>query len=822
MHSYRWYYHVLVLLGLSTITAAALTLQAGSFAKAKSISADYALAGPQISSISPTSVQRSGIIRISGSGLGTEATAVLRIDGKPSPFVAYWTDTNILAHVPENAATGSVLVEVTSFEGSASGSITVTLRQANERIRWRAEAAGDYVAGRMAVAAPGVPGSGTIYAATNAGFLYAWRSDGSLKWAVRGASGDDPVSVGPDGTIYAASAEPDSSGVVSAAVNAFNPDGSRKWTFVAPDSQSVRAGPSVGPDGKIYVIFRSMVDGNGNPIGPNLTALRPDGTLAWSVNRDFHKYGSMGKELTFGRQLPHVYFAFDVYPDPNPGFVNGGTFAYDFAGRLVWERAGGCCGVMAVPPDDGVRHYGTRLDALTGQLVYSFNFPPNGATPTGAPDAGPDNVHYIKGNSRLFAVNPNGTKKWHYDPVLPDGSFISTNSPVVNSTNSAILLGGGGSFGQQSVFLSVEPTTGRELWRQPLPYDPSFPPYGNIFFAGRATFSADGTTGYLAGDINGDQDFPFQQKYCYVYALNTGSDNIPINLPPQVAITSPTNGFQTAKNSPVNITADVQDDGEVAKVDFYYNVRGSTHFIGTDATAPFTSVFQAAQPDSYGIYAVATDAGGLTAQSAIVGIVLTNQSPAVSWVSPNNGAQFVSPPAIVLTVNANDPDGLITTVEFNSSRVGLIGQDSTADANGSYSVSFANPVVGTHDLYAWAVDDNGYRQSAVITVTVNAAPTPTPTPTPSPSPTPTPGVKPLQVKPRPKPPKSASGSQDVPSAGPTKQSGVGPRNYVILPGNPSRTATEGSSDTQNRKSRRRTKGRRVSPLVHKEQNERRM
>ena len=146
----------------------------------------------------------------------------------------------------------------------------------------------------------------------------------------------------------------------------------------------------------------------------NFAALRPDGTLAWSVNRAFEKYGQIGKELTFGRTLPHIYFAFDVGDDPDPSFVNGGTFAYNFDGQLVWQKGGNCCGVPAVPPDDGVRHYDLRLDPLTGNVVVSTS--PTIET-NGTPDAGPDNTHYIKTGSRLFAINPNGAEKWRYDPL---------------------------------------------------------------------------------------------------------------------------------------------------------------------------------------------------------------------------------------------------------------------------------------------------------------------------------------------------------------------------------------------------------------------
>ena len=692
---------------------------------------------PLITSMTPT-VQRSGLLKITGSNFGNEqGTSTLKIGGQ-STLVVYWTDSYILAHAAESTPTGAVEVVIANTNGIATAQINITARQVKERILWRAEAAGDYISGRPAIAPSGVPGAGTIYAATNAGFLYAWAPDGALKWIAPGASGDDPVSVGQDGTIYVASEERDANGVIGAAVNAFNPDGTRKWTFIDINSQTVRAGPNVGPDGKIYVIFRPHIDELGNHLGHNLAAIRPNGSLAWSVNRDFHRYGSMGKELSFGRQLPYIYFAFDVDPDPSAGFVNGGTFAYDFEGRLIWEKPGACCGVMAIPADEGVRHFGMRLNPQTGDIVYSFGFPPYGATPSGAPDAGPDNVHYIKGNSRLYAVNPDGSEKWHYDPLMADGSVIAINSPIVNSTNTSILLGGGGSYGQQSLFISVAPATGSEVWRQPIAFDPEFPPYGNIFFAGRAIFSADGNIGYLAGDVNGDQDLPFQQKYCYMYALNTSADVIPVNRPPEVSLTEPVTGSQIPKNTTVPVTASVQDDGAVNKVDFYYNSRGITHHLATDTTPPYSTNFQSTEPGTYGLYVVATDSGGLTGQSATAGIIVTNETPVVSWINPTSGDRVALPATLKLKAHASDADGTILKVQFTSSIGGTVGEDTTPNLNSEYGVDFVNPPPGIHTLSVLATDNDGSKQLAVITVTISSAPSPSPTPTPTPTATPTP------------------------------------------------------------------------------------
>ena len=157
---------------------------------------------PVISSLSPNPARRSGIIKITGTGFGTKETSQLLIDGKQSPFIARWSDTLILAHVPENATIGNVTVSITTAVGTGSATVAITTRTADGRIRWRAELAGDYATNGAVVAPATVPGAGTIYIATNAGFLYAFAPDGALKWVAPGADGDSQVSIGADGTIY--------------------------------------------------------------------------------------------------------------------------------------------------------------------------------------------------------------------------------------------------------------------------------------------------------------------------------------------------------------------------------------------------------------------------------------------------------------------------------------------------------------------------------------------------------------------------------------------------------------------------------------------
>ncbi|MCA1642233.1 MAG: discoidin domain-containing protein [Acidobacteria bacterium] len=224
---------------------------------------------------------------------------------------------------------------------------------------------------------------------------------------------------------------------------------------------------------------------------------------------------------------------------------------------------------------------------------------------------------------------------------------------------------------------------------------------------------------------------------------------MPVNQPPKVALLEPAPGLTFPKGTPINVTAQVQDDGAISKVEFFYNLRGTTTKFAT-VTAPasdgkFHATLTAPEPDTYGIFAVATDAGNLRGQSETVGVYVRNSLPQVSWVAPANGSSFVMPSSVTLTARATDSDGTISKVEFYSSNLGLVGSDATADAGGNYSVEFANPAAGTHEINAWATDDNGSRAAATITITINAQATPTPTPVPTPTPTPTPTLKVVNV-----------------------------------------------------------------------------
>lgn len=157
-----------------------------------------------VSSVSSQTVTRSGYFKITGSNFGAsqDSSSYLLVNSLAA-IVVRWTDSEIAGYIPEASSLGSFPVQVATAAGTSNAiNVNVTMRQTSGRIRWRVEMAGDYAENGAVVAPATVPGAGTIYVATNAGLLYAWAPDGSLKWVGQGADGDTQASIGADGTIY--------------------------------------------------------------------------------------------------------------------------------------------------------------------------------------------------------------------------------------------------------------------------------------------------------------------------------------------------------------------------------------------------------------------------------------------------------------------------------------------------------------------------------------------------------------------------------------------------------------------------------------------
>jgi PKD repeat protein len=195
-------------------------------------------------------------------------------------------------------------------------------------------------------------------------------------------------------------------------------------------------------------------------------------------------------------------------------------------------------------------------------------------------------------------------------------------------------------------------------------------------------------------------------------AIQTSSAvNVLVNTAPSVSLTSPTNGQVVQAPATVTLAANASDsDGTISKVDFY---QGTT-LIGTDTAPPFTFNWTNVPFGSYSITAKATDNTGTEANSAAVNLIV-NSAPIVSITSPVNRAMLRPWADMVINVNASDPDGTISQVEFYQGTT-LIGTDNTAP----YSVTLNNVSSGSYVFTAKATDNRG----AVMTSAATAVTTP--------------------------------------------------------------------------------------------------
>ncbi|MBI4591444.1 MAG: PQQ-binding-like beta-propeller repeat protein, partial [Candidatus Rokubacteria bacterium] len=286
----------------------------------------WAQTAPVMTSLSATTLPRSGRLIIQGSGFGAaQGSGSVEIGGAPA-IVTRWAGTSITAYVPEAAPLGTVAVQVLTG-GNASNTLplSVAVRQQNGVVKWQFQADSDYILQR-----PALSPDGTIVVHDSGGFVYSLQPDGALKWVFKTpAFAYGPPTVGADGSIYVASLD---------TIYALDSAGNLKWQFSDPGSQGAIAGPTVGPDGNIYVV--NDLNGLGG------FALSPNGQLLWSNvgNPVMYEYGQIGAEIVFGPSVPggpvnRFYVAFDPRLDPH-------RWAFDQNGLQKWSTT---TGVQAYP-----------------------------------------------------------------------------------------------------------------------------------------------------------------------------------------------------------------------------------------------------------------------------------------------------------------------------------------------------------------------------------------------------------------------------------------------------------------------------------------
>ena len=445
----------------------------------------------QITSLSASTLPRSGRLRIFGSGFGTQGQVL--IYGQPAP-IADWADSLIVAYVPETARLAAVTVQVLTPGGNSNTvSLTVTTRQGSGRVKWRFQHSGMYT-----VVRPSVGPDGTVYVVDVGSHLYALSPDGALKWIVRGA-GYKGLAVGGDGTVYTGS---------ESHITAFNPDGSLKWSFEQSPRAMILLGPNVGPDGNIYAVSTE---------GIGIFSLTPAGVLRWTQPEAYDRRIVDYQEVVFGPNGANQQMYF---------LANNHLKALRLDGSLVFSNTT-TGNQPATGPDGTVYSTYTALGAYTpaGSVKWSFTGAINNAAT--APDVGPDGVVYFVHNlGTLYAVNPNGSERWRLvtSEIMED--------PIVSPLNSMVVMGGIPTYGMSGFFKAVSTVSHNELWRVTLAPENG----GNLVPDSRPRFAPNGGTFYITAQILGGDE---TNQYGYVYAIDTGGTTSPTPTPGSTS--TPTN-----------------------------------------------------------------------------------------------------------------------------------------------------------------------------------------------------------------------------------------------------------------------------------------
>jgi outer membrane protein assembly factor BamB len=297
-------------------------------------------------------------------------------------------------------------------------------------IKWKYETGDDWID-----SSPAIDEDGTIYVGSDERCLFAFNPNGTLKW--RFDTNDwleSSPAIGKDGTIYV--------GSHGGYLYAINSNGTLKWRFNANDI--IRSSPAIAQDGTIYF----GVVGPGWNIG-RIHAVNPNGTEKWHFDTSDWVYSSpaIGEDgIVYCTSNDNHLYA--IYPE-------NGTMKWSFKrGAYLGSPSIADDGTIYIPcwddylysvyPENGTMKWRSKLGVGCGH------------TPTIAGDG----TIYV-GEDLLYAINPNGTRKWSFNP----GDYLDVTSiSQAVSAEGIIYFGVSMDTGAGGYLIAVNPD-GTERWR---------------------------------------------------------------------------------------------------------------------------------------------------------------------------------------------------------------------------------------------------------------------------------------------------------------------------------------------------------------------
>jgi len=274
-------------------------------------------------------------------------------------------------------------------------------------------------------------------------FPSAWGANVlSNEWTVSLHGGSDSApAVGPDGTIYF--------GTFAGRLWALNPDGSRKWIFRA--NNEIKSAPAVGADSTVYFGCRDRkvyaVRANGKkrwefPTGgwvDSSPALATNGTVYFgSWDKRFYALNADGKKQWQFSTPGEIVSSPSIGADGTIYFGSHDKkfYALTAKGHKQWEFATGGPIISSPALNRDQCLYCTSVDGclyalnLDGSLRWRLR---TGGTTESSPVIGPDGSVYVGVWDSLWAVSPDGKKKW---ARLGEPNYPFDSSPVVLTSGS--------------------------------------------------------------------------------------------------------------------------------------------------------------------------------------------------------------------------------------------------------------------------------------------------------------------------------------------------------------------------------------------------
>ena len=278
--------------------------------------------------------------------------------------------------------------------------------------------------GDSILSSPTIGSDGTIYVGSYDNYLYAISPNGSKKWSFKTGDlvGSSPT-IGSDGTIYVGSAD--------GYLYAVNPNGTEKWSF--PTGDSIISSAAIGSDGTIYV----------GSLDYYLYAINPNGTEKWSFPTGLYIGSSpaIGSDGTIYVGSTDGYL-YAINPDGTQkwSFKTGNGIASPTIFDSSGFQTGNWIGSSPTIGSDGTIYVGSGDNSLyainpNGSKKWSFK---TGNLIISSPAIGSDGTIYVGSYDHyLYAINPNGSKKWSFKTV-----HVILSSPAIGS-DGTIYIGSG-------------------------------------------------------------------------------------------------------------------------------------------------------------------------------------------------------------------------------------------------------------------------------------------------------------------------------------------------------------------------------------------